>query len=65
MLFGLENSAMANNCFINVVVQNIWHLSGFKHVLKDSIMATKSLNPGKDDKVMCELSNLLRDIKES
>ena len=65
MLFGLENSDLANNCFINVVIQNIWHLGGFKHVLKDTILAASNLNPEQDERVMCELANLLRNIKES
>ena len=65
MLFGLENNDYANNCFMNVVVQNIWHLNGFVHVLKDVILETESLDPNSHDKIMYELAHLLRNIKES
>mmetsp|Transcript_702 Transcript_702/g.974 ORF Transcript_702/g.974 Transcript_702/m.974 type:complete len:129 (+) Transcript_702:319-705(+) len=65
MLFGLENDEMANNCFINVVVQNIWHLNGFKHVLKQTILEAENLQKSASDQIMYELAHLLREIKES
>ena len=64
MLFGLENEDLANNCFINVVVQNIWHLNGFKHVLKEIILEYDSLNRDTSDRIVYELSKLLKEIKE-
>ena len=64
MLFRLENEDLANNCFINVVVQNIWHLNGFKHVLKEIILEYDSLNRDSSDRIMYELSKLLKEIKE-
>ena len=43
MLFMLDNAEYANNCFLNVVIQNIWHLSGFHRILKDVILEAKRL----------------------
>ena len=28
---GIENPAGFNNCFINVVIQSLWHLGSFRH----------------------------------
>jgi hypothetical protein len=32
---GLENSMGANNCFLNVVIQSLWHLASFRTSFKD------------------------------
>ena len=64
MLFGLENDNNANNCFINVVMQNIWHLNGFKFVLRDTILAADSLDSERTDPIMYKFAWLLKGIKE-
>lgn len=28
---GMENPTGYNNCFINVVIQSLWHLGSFRH----------------------------------
>lgn len=28
---GMENPSGFNNCFINVVIQSLWHLGSFRH----------------------------------
>ena len=65
MIFCLENRNYANNCFMNVVVQNIWHINGFKYILKDTIIAAERLDKNVDDPVMFELAQLLKKVKES
>jgi len=32
---GLDNSMGANNCFLNVVIQSLWHLGSFRRIFKD------------------------------
>lgn len=32
---GLDNSMGANNCFLNVVIQSLWHLASFRTLFKD------------------------------
>ena len=27
---GLENKGQSNNCFLNVVIQSLWHLASFR-----------------------------------
>ena len=41
---------------MNVVVQNIWHINGFKYILKDTIIAAERLDKNVDDPVMFELA---------
>ena len=64
MLFGLENDRKANNCFVNVVIQNIWHLNGFKFVLRDTILAASQLDPENTDPILFKFAWLLKGIKE-
>ena len=64
MLFKLVNEQQSNNCFVNVVVQNFWHLSGFVYALRDIILEADKLSR-QEDGVLYELAQLLRDIKES
>ena len=33
-VFYLENELGSNSCFLNVVIQNFWHLEGFRKALK-------------------------------
>ena len=63
MMFGLTNAHQSNNCFINVVIQNIWHLTGFQHVLKQVILELPRLS--QSDGIIFHLSKLLKEIKES
>src|SRR5437588_149793 len=33
---GLDNPMFAHNCFLNVVLQGLWHLAAFRAALKDA-----------------------------
>lgn len=63
MLFRLVNEQQSNNCFVNVVVQNIWHLTGLQNVLKELILEYPRLK--QQDGIVYFLSKLLKEIKES
>ena len=63
MLFRLMNDNNANNCFVNVVVQNFWHLNGFQHALKQIILEFPRLK--KEDGIVYYFAKLLKEIKES
>lgn len=63
MLFKLVNDQRSNNCFVNVVVQNFWHLNGFAFAMKDTILESSRLRP--QNGVLYQLSRLLKKIKES
>lgn len=64
MIFGLKNNNNLNNCFINCVIQNIWHLNGFKFILREAILAKDTLDKGHSNIIMYELATLLKAIKE-
>lgn len=65
MLFRLDNDHQANNCFINVVVQNIWHLNGFKFLLRDMVILAERIDREEADPIVFELVQLLKEVKES
>ena len=63
MLFRLVNEQQANNCFVNVVIQNLWHVRGFQYVLKDVILEGPRLQ--EHHGIVFYLARLLKEIKES
>lgn len=63
---GLQNSHGQYNCFINVVVQALWHLSAFRErFLKCGSVLKQHCCPGDDSCVHCALQAIFKQYKFS
>ena len=64
--FKLANNAGDNNCFLNVVIQNFWHMEAMRQTLKSVIRWEHPVHPGaKVNQVFYQLSTLCNQILDA
>ncbi len=59
---GLANETGANDCFLNVVIQSLWHLSAFRKALLSAAPAPGPAAAQDDAAVMAALTSVFRDM---
>ena len=60
--FGLENGDGQYNCYVNVVLQTLWHFESFRTSMTNLAISKDFLPTGIEDQFLIEIKTLIRQV---